>query len=273
MSRSFTVAMPIDIDQRDQSGPFDIIGDVHGCFGELVLLLEALGYEVSNTDARPEGVFEVRPPSGRKLVFVGDLVDRGPDTPSVLRLAMSMIAAGQAYCVQGNHDVKFVRWLEGRSVQMTHGLEKSAEQFMHEGRSFKDEVAAFLDGLPYQLMLDQGRLVVAHAGIQENMIGQTNSKIRAFCLYGDRGEGRDEFGLPIRYHWALDYRGEAAIVYGHTPVADADWVNNTICLDTGCVFGGKLTALKWPEREILSVTAREPYVKRFRPFGHPPARP
>ena len=270
--------MPLDIDQRDQQGPFDIIGDVHGCCGELIILLRELGYRISRDEsgqssALPGEVFKVEPPLGRRVIFVGDLVDRGPDTPGVLRLVMSMVAAGQAFCVQGNHDVKFVRWLEGRNVQMSHGLEKSAEQFLPESSGFKDVVKDFLDTLPYQLWLDGGRLVIAHAGIREDMIGQQSSEIRAFCLYGDRGEGRDEFGLPIRYHWALDYQGEAAIVYGHTPVAEADWVNSTVCLDTGCVFGGKLTALRWPERELVSVPANEPYVKRFRAFGHPPARP
>ena len=265
--------MPLDPDQRDQVGPFDIIGDVHGCCGELLALLRLLGYQITITGQAPEHAYEIEPPVGRRLIFVGDLVDRGPDTPGVLRLVMAMVNAGQAFCVQGNHDVKFVRWLEGRNVQMSHGLEKSAEQFLPESKRFKKEVEGFLTALPYQLCLDGGQLVIAHAGIKEDMIGQQSSEIRAFCLYGDRGEGRDEFGLPIRYHWALDYAGQAAIVYGHTPVAEASWVNNTICLDTGCVFGGKLTALRWPERELLSIPAHEPYVKRFRPFGHPPARP
>ncbi|MAI48584.1 MAG: protein phosphatase [Hyphomicrobiaceae bacterium TMED74] len=266
--------MPLDFDQSHQSGPFDIIGDVHGCCDELVELLTELGYRVQSDGSGTAVVFKVEPPGdGRRVVFVGDLVDRGPDIPSVLRLVMSMVRAGQAYCVQGNHDVKFVRWLNRRDVQLSHGLDQSARQFEGEAKAFRRDVAAFLDGLPYQLILDAGKLVVAHAGIQEDMIGKQSSKVRAFCLYGDRGEGRDKFGLPIRYHWALRYTGEAAVVYGHTPVAEAEWVNNTICLDTGCVFGGQLTAMRWPELEVLSIPAKEHYVQRFRPFGHPPARP
>ena len=164
--------MPLDLDQREQQGPFDIVGDVHGCLGELISLLRMLDYAVVETGEAPESSFKVEAPPGRRVVFVGDLVDRGPDTPGVLRLVMSMVAAGQAFCVQGNHDVKLVRWLEGRSVQMSHGLEKSAEQFLPESTGFKNDVKGFLDTLPYQLWLDGGRLVVAHAGIEANMIGQ-----------------------------------------------------------------------------------------------------
>ncbi|MFZ0746358.1 MAG: AAA family ATPase, partial [Terracidiphilus sp.] len=84
---------PLWNNRREVHGPFDIVGDVHGCLDELLELMATLGYEVD----RQEAAFSVVPPDGRKLVFVGDLVDRGPATPDVLRLAMTMVDAGQAF--------------------------------------------------------------------------------------------------------------------------------------------------------------------------------
>src|SRR5439155_13164508 len=71
----------------------------------------------------------------------------------------------------------------------------------------------------------------------------------------------------VRYPWAEDYRGEAMVVYGHTPVPEATWLNRTICIDTGCVFGGQPTALRCPLRELVSVTAHETYWEPARPLA------
>ena len=249
------------VDRRDDSGPFDIIGDVHGCFDELVALLEQLGYSVDRS------TFAVTPPAGRKVVFLGDLVDRGPDTPSVLRLVRGMVDAGTALCVAGNHENKLVRALSGRKVQMTHGLPETIAQLEGESEEFVEEMREFLDGLISHYVLDEGNLVVAHAGLPEAFQGRASGRVRNFALYGETTGETDEFGLPVRYDWASDYRGQAMVVYGHTPVPNAEWVNRTICLDTGCVFGGRLTALRYPERELVSVPAAEIYYEPIRPLG------
>lgn len=259
-------------DQRDQLGPFDIIGDVHGCADELEALLRRLGYSIAFEHACGRTAV-IGAPNGRRAIFVGDLVDRGLRSPDVLRIVMAMVEAGQALCVPGNHDAKFLRWLNGRKVQLTHGLDRTVAQFGAETQDFRQSVAAFLEGLPSHIWLDGGRLAVAHAGIKEHMLGQTSPGVREFCLYGETSGEHDEFGLPVRYHWAAEYRGNTAIVYGHTPVPTAEWFNNTLCVDTGCVFGGKLTALRWPENEIVSVPAAQAYAKSMRPMGHPPRRP
>jgi protein phosphatase len=254
-------------DRRGETGPFDVIGDVHGCIDELLALLEKLGYEVTLvTKPTGEPGYAVRTPEGRKVVFVGDLVDRGPDTPSVLRLAMDMVAAGTALCVPGNHDVKLMRKLRGRDVRITHGLAESLEQLGREGSEFREQVAGFLDGLISHYLLDGGRLVVAHAGMKGEMQGRASRAVRAFALYGDTTGETDEFGLPVRYQWARDYRGGATVVYGHTPVPEPEWLNGTINIDTGCVFGGRLTALRYPELEIVSVPAARVYAEPIRPF-------
>ncbi|MFJ3653503.1 polynucleotide kinase-phosphatase [Streptomyces nigra] len=236
------------------TGPFDIIGDVHGCASELEALLGKLGYV--------DGVH----PEGRTAVFVGDLVDRGPDSPGVLRRVMAMVKSGNALCVPGNHENKYGRHLKGRKVQHTHGLAETIEQMEGESEEFRAEVREFIDGLVSHYVLDGGRLVVCHAGLPEKYHGRTSGRVRSHALYGDTTGETDEFGLPVRYPWAEDYRGRAAVVYGHTPVPEATWLNNTICLDTGAVFGGKLTALRWPERELVDVPAEQVWYEPARPL-------
>jgi protein phosphatase len=268
-----TIEIPSSaFDGRDRAGPFDIIGDIHGCASELEALLVRLGYGVAWGDG-PGRPVRVTAPAGRLAVFVGDIVDRGPRSPDALRIVMSMVEAGTALAVPGNHDVKLVRWLDGKNVKPAHGLDRTIAQLGGESAEFRDAVRRFLVSLPPYVWLAGGRLAVAHAGIKEEMLGRVSGDIRRFCLYGETSGETDEFGLPIRYHWAAEYRGPTAIVYGHTPVPVADWVNGTICIDTGCCFGGKLTALRWPEREIVSVAAERVYSEPVRPFGHPPVRP
>ena len=247
----------------DEHGPFDIIGDVHGCLDELQELMTTLGYSVKrNGDG-----YEVGVPESRKAIFLGDLVDRGPKIPDVLRLVMGMVEAGTALCVPGNHDMKLLQKLRGKDVKMAHGLADSVAQLEAESPEFKSKVAEFLDGLISHYVLDDGKLVVAHAGMKEEMQGRGSGAIRSFALFGETTGETDEFGLPVRYNWAADYRGKASVVYGHTPIAEPQWLNRTINIDTGCVFGGKLTALRYPEKEIVSVPARRVYYEPAKPLA------
>jgi protein phosphatase len=253
---------PLWNNKKDEHGPFDIIGDVHGCYAELCTLLGNLGCEIEQT---ADGV-NARPPAGRKAVFVGDLVDRGPGIAEVLELVMNMVKAGSAFCVPGNHDMKLVRKLKGRDMQLTHGLADSINQLDQRPPEFKKEVMQFLDDLVSHYVFDDGKLVVAHAGMKEEMQGRGSGKVRDFALYGETTGEADEYGLPVRYNWAAEYRGKAMVVYGHTPVAEPEWLNRTINIDTGCVFGGKLTALRYPERELVSVPALKTYYESAKPF-------
>ncbi len=269
--RTFALRSPADVaraevvreklwpDRREERGPFDIIGDVHGCCAELEALLVQLGYRISGE--------KVEPPPGRKAVFVGDLVDRGPNAPGILALVMRMVESGAALCVPGNHDARLVRALQGRKVQRTHGLAETLTQLDDETAEFKKKVETFLGGLVSHYVLDGGALVVAHAGMKEEMAGRASGAVRSFALYGDVTGEVDEFGLPVRRDWAAEYRGRARVVYGHTPVAQLEWVNNAINIDTGCVFGGALTALRYPELELVSVPARAQYAEPVRPLA------
>ncbi len=272
------VRVPLPPDRRHEHGPFDIIGDVHGCFEELRALLGRLGYEVSETTGE-DGVpsYQVRPPAGRRTIFLGDLVDRGPAITAVLRLVMGMVEEGTALCLPGNHDDKLMRYLQGRQVKIAHGLEDSIEQLSKEPPEFAEQVRAFFEGLVHHYVLDDGRLVVAHAGMKAALQGRDSKRVRSFALYGETTGEVDEYGLPIRLDWAARYRGRAIVVYAHTPITQPVWVNRTINIDTGCVFGGALTALRYPELELVSVPAARTYVEPGRPFlqpveaGPPPA--
>jgi protein phosphatase len=252
-------------DRRDEHGPFDIIGDIHGCRDEAIELLRALGYSVAGTREAPE----VIAPEGRRAIFVGDLVDRGPDSPGVLRLVMHMVANGTALCVPGNHDVKLMKKLRGRDVRLTHGLAETMQQLEAEPVEFRKTAADFIYSLVSHYLLDDGKLVVAHAGLKQSLQGRASGAVREFALYGETTGETDEYGLPVRYDWASEYRGDAMVVYGHVPVPEPEWVNRTICVDTGCVFGGKLTALRYPERELVSVPAARMYYEPIRPLIKP----
>lgn len=245
-------------DRKEEHGPFDVIGDVHGCIDELRMLLNKLGYiENSNGYVHPEG---------RKAAFLGDLCDRGPGNVEVLKLVMKMVSEGNALAVPGNHDVKLLKYLNGKQVQVTHGLDITVKEIEAQGEDFKKEVAQFLDSLVSHYVLDDGKLVICHAGIKEEYIGRASMRVREFCLYGETTGEYDTYGLPIRLDWAADYRGRANIVFGHIAGKEVKAVNGTYCIDTGCVFGGKLTAFRYPEKQIVDVDALKQYYEPAKPL-------
>lgn len=237
-----------------EKGPFDIIGDIHGCYEELIQLLTQLGY-------REAGSVYIHP-QGRKIVSIGDLNDRGPYNLKTICFIMNMVEKGLGLYVYGNHCNKFYRFLLGRKVQISHGLENTVEEYeklkKEEQEAFKKKYIKFYEQQSYYWVLDEGKLVVAHAGIKESLIGREDVRVEKFCLYGDITGERDEEGHPVRKDWAKEYRGSAVVVYGHTPVNEPVWINNTIDIDLGCVFGGKLAALRYPEKEIVAVDSKQP---------------
>lgn len=271
--------LPLWNDRRDERGPFDIIGDLHGCADELEELLDRLGYQsaLSPGDTAIDSGLTYSHPDGRKAVFVGDLVDRGPRVLDCIKIVRNMVRAGSGLCVPGNHDMKLLRKLRGKDVQINHGLAQSLAEIEALPEALRAEfcqaLAQFLDELVSHYVLDDGKLVVAHAGMKESMQGRGSSKVRDFALYGETTGETDEFGLPVRYNWAAEYRGTAMVVYGHTPVPHPEWLNRTVNIDTGCVFGGKLTALRYPEGEFVSVPAHRTYCQSARPFLPANAQP
>lgn len=265
---------PLFSDHRDMTGPFDIIGDIHGCYDELLELVQELGYQVEMSDeerwtAPAYGFRNITHPEGRTLFFVGDFCDRGPATPDVFRFAMAAVNAFGARAVPGNHDVKLANALRGKRVKTAHGLALSLEQLAEVPESFKQDIIEWVDGLVSHQVLDSGRLCVAHAGMREDYQMRASGRVRTFALYGDTTGEVDDLGMPVRLDWASEYEGKALVVFGHTAMASPRWMNNSVCIDTGCVFGGALSALKYPEREIVSVPAKQVWAEPVRPLGQP----
>lgn len=237
---------------------FDIIGDVHGCIDELKELLDKLGYFEKN------GAFKNE--DGRKAVFLGDLNDRGKSSISVIKTVISMYNADSCLYVYGNHCVKLYKYLTGRKVKVINGLETTVKEYElfneNEKLNFKTEYFDFFKKQHYYRILDNGKLVVSHAGIAAELIGKSEDsrKLQSFCIYGAVTGKTDDRGFPVRYDWAKDYKGSALNVYGHSPVEKPVFRNNTIDIDQGCVFGGYLTALRYPELDIVQVESSYPFV-------------
>ena len=258
--------VPMRTNHRHDRGPFDIIGDVHGCYDELRALLDTLGYDVQATGETENPAFQITHPANRRLIFVGDLVDRGPNSPDCLRIAMAALRAGGLW-TPGNHDDRLRRKLRGANVGMNHGLLETMSAIEKESDAFRTDVSTTISALVHHYELDDGKLVVAHAGMKPEFQGRTSPVVKDFALYGQTTGETDGWGLPVRLHeWAAEYRGFAHVVYGHTATAEAEWVGKTICIDTGCVFGGKLTALRYPEKEIVSVPANRTWEEPRRPL-------
>lgn len=240
----------------------DIIGDIHGCFVEFEELTKKMGYDWSTG-------LPVHP-DGRHLAFVGDLTDRGPESIKTAKLVWDLVVNKKsAFYVPGNHCNKLYRYLLGNKVQTTHGLETTVSEYMSMNpemkNDFRERFLRLYESAPLYHVLDQGRLVIAHAGIREDYIGTNNSKVKTFVLYGDITGQSNPDGTPVRRDWAKNYQGKAAVVYGHTPVREPRVLNNTYNIDTGAVFGGNLTALRYPEMELVSVPSTLPFVpEKFR---------
>lgn len=243
---------------------FDIIGDIHGCYDELIQLIQKLGYSAEqNLWVHPEK---------RKLVFLGDLTDRGPDSIKTIELVYSLVHAQLAYYTPGNHCNKLYRYLLGNKVQITHGLETTDKEFRSLPKKKQSRIRNMFINLyesaPLYLQLADNQLIVAHAGIKEELIGRYDNEVKTFVLYGDITGEKHKDGSPVRKDWAKKYNGSATIVYGHTPVLEVRAVNNTYNIDTGVVFGGKLTALKYPEIDIVQVPSSLPFIKeKFATFN------
>ncbi len=234
-----------------------IIGDIHSTYDELMLLVDKLGFKG----------FEPHP-LGYKLIFVGDLCDRGIKPCETLTYVMAQVKNGNALCILGNHCEKMLRGLKGNKITPSHGLAETLKELDKQPQSFRDEVRDFLANLPYELILDENRLSVSHAGLPEHLQGVNSPKARTHALYGDIVNGvKDSNGFPLRKDWAKDYKGSRIVVHGHVPLLTERCLNNVWNVDLGSCFGNYLCALSYPSMTITKVKALAEYVP-YKPF-HP----
>lgn len=227
---------------------YDIIGDVHGCFDELVELLRRLGHRVQGKR------LEVQP--GRRVVFVGDLVDRGPKVTEVLELVMDAAGRGDALVVRGNHDDRLALYLRGWPIRSAGSIESSLRQLSHRSLEFQQQVMDFLGSLPPRLLLAHGELLVTHAG---DILTDDEAARAEFNVNSAKTGVVDEYGVKELVDWVAEYAGAHFVVYGHETVLEPLHRARTLNLDTGCVYGGRLTALRYPEMEVVSVAAHGSY--------------
>ena len=239
-----------------ETGPFDVIGDIHGCRAELETLLAELGLRGRRATSHGRAVGASHP-ERRRAVFVGDLVDRGPDTPGVLRLVMGMVGAGDALCVPGNHENKLLRALRGRKVQITHGLAESLAQLDSASPGVPGRRRA-VHRRPGQPLRPRRRAAGGRARRPDRALPgpRVGPGPRASACTGRRPARPTSTGCRCATRGRGVPRAGDGPLRPHARSPRPEWVNNTICLDTGCVFGGRLTALRYPEREIVSRAGR-----------------
>jgi len=241
----------------------DIIGDIHACADEFYQLLAKLGYVRSN-----EGLY--RHPNGRRILSLGDITSRGPASLDMLEFFIRHIEAGLAEMVDSNHGWKIARWLDGRKVTLAHGDENVEKEFreyeaehgIKKAEELKERSRLLLFSAPSHMLVRVGgrtELVAVHAGIRDDYIGKESPAVRNYCRYGDvSGMGAD--GRPIRKDWAGERtKTHPLIIWGHDPRPEPERKNGAINIDQGCVFGGKLTAYRFPEDELVSVPAARNY--------------
>ncbi|MEQ6388294.1 bis(5'-nucleosyl)-tetraphosphatase PrpE [Bacillaceae bacterium S4-13-58] len=241
----------------------DIIGDVHGCYDELMDLFKKLGY--SFEDHLPKH-------ASRVPVFLGDLTDRGPKSIEVMRLVYKLvIEENRGKYIPGNHCNKLYRFFLGNPVKQQHGLETTVAEWEElsprDQKEVKEEFITLYETAPLYLQLPEVNAVVAHAGIKRDMIGKKGKRVETFVFYGDITGKTLPNGMPERLDWAEEDTGGDWIIYGHTPVREPRVIGKTMNIDTGCVFGGKLTAFQLPEENIVSVPSyQEEVPEKFKTF-------
>ncbi|WP_097073046.1 metallophosphoesterase [Ureibacillus xyleni] len=246
----------------DVGNGIDFIGDIHACYDEFIELLNKLNYQ-------PNKYGLYIHPHGRKIVSLGDVMSRGPQSIKCMQFFLSHVNAGLAYMIDSNHGWKIARWLMGRNVQLRHGDEKVEEEFreyeklngVKETAKLKEDIKELLINSPSHYIFTvngENQVVCAHAGIRDDFIGKENNRIKNFCRYGDVSR-MDERGKPIRKDWYKFHEGNLLIIWGHDPKREPLIENNTINIDQGAVFGGKLTCFRYPENEFVFVKASKNY--------------
>lgn len=260
-----------------KDGAVDIVGDVHGCADELMALMRRTGYVIEPFDPRKSKPIRFSHPEGRRLIFLGDLTDRGPFSDIVLRLAMGGLISGTSSTILGNHDWKLFRLLRGQKVSVSSDLQSTLDQIKKFGQPFVNRVLTFYLGAPHQIRVPlpsghrlatgDGYITLVHAAAKTHRQDCTQAASFERSLYGYANGEEDASGVLIREDWAQAYEGARAVIHGHTPMDSPREVNRVICIDTGCVFGNGLTMYRLDRDEFLFEKALANYSGKNKLLG------
>jgi hypothetical protein len=212
------------------------IGDVHGCLDELRLLLR-----------------KIAPRAEDKLVFVGDLVAKGPDSAGVVGLAREL----SALCVRGNHDEAVLRYR--RSQQQNQEPPRLKKGHIEVAKSLSERDWAYLEGLPLWLTFPQYGALVVHAGLVPGLAFERQQPDTLMNMRSIRADGSPSSRMDEGRPWAELWQGPQRVIFGHDAVSGLQQRRFATGLDTGCVYGRELTALVLPENKLVSVPATRAY--------------
>ncbi|WP_457638673.1 metallophosphoesterase [Persephonella sp.] len=227
-----------------------IIGDVHGCYYEFYSLIEKIFARYGEDTT---------------IISVGDTVDRGDFNLKTIKLCFELKEKRNFYEVQSNHNLKLYRWMKGKNVRISTGMKKTVDEIMalceDEREYLRERYINYYQSLPLYIIVNDS-VVVAHAGIKDEMIGKVDEKVRDFVIFGETTGKYTEDGFPERVDWTK-YRkineNSPKIVYGHVVYPEPYINNRCYGIDTGCVLGNKLTAYNPFTDEFIFERARKVY--------------
>ncbi len=224
-----------------------IVGDIHGCIDEFNELIKKLSYDKKSD----------------RLILLGDLIDRGPDSVAVVRKARQM----DLECVMGNHEYKFLKWF--KSYNSKNDVYDRKDYYLQ----LSDEDINYIAQMPTSIKLEN--TIVVHAGLKPGISLSNQSKDDLMYLrYTDKDKkfislkkiskfGKEATGA---HFWTEFWYGPESVVYGHNVHSFEEPLIEEVrpgvfCygLDTGCCFGGKLTAMVLETKEIVQVQAKRTY--------------
>lgn len=227
---------------------YDFIGDVHGCKKTLDALFVKLGYAW-------RGNVWVHP-HGRIPVFLGDLIDKGPDSYGVLKLALRMVFRNKALYVPGNHCEKLYRFIKGGGTNLSVQLQKTIAQIKGsiDGKALMRDFASFMSKVKTHLVLDGGNVVAVHASVTKDTVGVYNKETYRMNLFGFVNQSvLNQNGVPMRIPTMDMYVGDKLVIHGHIKMREPRYGNNVLNIDTSCgKMGGKLTSYRYPEGNLVS---------------------
>ncbi|MCD8483784.1 MAG: metallophosphoesterase [Verrucomicrobia bacterium] len=215
-----------------ENGRIIIIGDVHGCAIQLQQLLD-----------------RVNPGKNDQVLFVGDLVNKGPDSNSVIDLAKTV----NARCLMGNHERRLLRYRRQGDVSALKRLDVATALRLRKSDW------AYLDECSDVFVLPEYQTLVVHAGFLPVIPWQQQDLniITEIQVLGEDGVPARRTQFPDAALWADYWQGPEFVIFGHTPLKEVYRQPFALGIDTGCVYGGKLTAFIFPEGRIVQVNGRK----------------